>query len=75
MRVRGMTPDRRLSLCRRFSASIREKGQSLRISFIGGEIPRDRESVFWVNILEVKPQPQGKKTGTANYIQFPVSTG
>ncbi|VTP14613.1 Chaperone protein EcpD precursor [Phytobacter ursingii] len=50
------------------------KGQSLRISFIGGEIPRDRESVFWVNILEVKPQPQGKKAGTENYIQFPVRT-
>ena len=48
------------------------KGQSLRISFIGGDIPRDRESVFWINVLEVSPPPPGKKAGTHDYIQFPV---
>lgn len=48
------------------------KGQSLRISFIGGDIPRDRESVFWINVLEVSPPPPGKKAGTHNYMQFPV---
>ncbi|MGK9176073.1 molecular chaperone [Yokenella regensburgei] len=48
------------------------KGQSLRISFIGGEIPRDRESVFWINVLEVSPTPPGKKAGTQNVMQFPV---
>ena len=48
------------------------KGQSLRIHFTGGNIPRDRESVFWINVLEVSPTPPGKKAGTQNVIQFPV---
>ncbi|WP_457976164.1 fimbrial biogenesis chaperone [Enterobacter sp. SA197] len=48
------------------------KGQSLRIRFTGGEVPRDRESVFWINVLEVSPTPPGKKAGTQNVMQFPV---
>ncbi|GJL34465.1 fimbrial chaperone [Enterobacter hormaechei] len=48
------------------------KGQSLRIHFTGGDIPRDRESVFWINVLEVSPTPPGKKAGTQNVMQFPV---
>ncbi|MGX5022265.1 fimbrial biogenesis chaperone [Enterobacter sp. UPMP2060] len=32
------------------------KGQTLRISYTGGEtLPQDRESVFWLNVLEIPP--------------------
>ncbi|KJV35862.1 hypothetical protein VI08_07465 [Luteibacter yeojuensis] len=39
------------------------KAQTLRISFTGGDLPTDRESVFWLNVLEVPPKPA---EGTAN---------
>ncbi|RKQ40810.1 molecular chaperone [Enterobacter sp. R1(2018)] len=29
------------------------KGQTLRISFTGGAMPLDKESIFWLNVLEV----------------------
>lgn len=47
------------------------KGQTLRIRFIGGNIPQDRESVFWLNVLEVQPKTK-HKTNDDNAIQFPV---
>jgi chaperone protein EcpD len=35
-----------------------EKGQSLRIRFTGGKVPQDRESVWWLNVLEVQPKTE-----------------
>ncbi|MGK9172302.1 fimbria/pilus periplasmic chaperone [Yokenella regensburgei] len=32
------------------------KGQRLRITYIGGTLPGDRESVFWLNVLAVPPK-------------------
>jgi P pilus assembly chaperone PapD len=32
------------------------KSQTLRISFTGGTLPVDRESQFWINVLEVPPK-------------------
>lgn len=29
------------------------KGQTLRISYVGGSLPMDKESVFWLNVLEI----------------------
>jgi len=34
------------------------RGQSLRIMFTGAELPKDRESVYWLNVLEIPPKPQ-----------------
>jgi chaperone protein EcpD len=51
------------------------KGQTLRIMFTGAELPQDRESVFWLNILEIPPKPQaGKKVDAEdlNYLQLAV---
>ncbi|MCK3863817.1 fimbria/pilus periplasmic chaperone [Pseudomonas sp. B329] len=31
------------------------KGQTLRLMFTGAELPQDKESLFWLNILEVPP--------------------
>ena len=37
------------------------KGQTLRLSYTGGPQPADRESVFWLNILEIPAKPKGKE--------------
>ena len=39
-----------------------EKGQTLRIVFTGGDVPQDRESVFWLNVQEVQPKRTDKQT-------------
>ena len=48
------------------------KGQSLRIVYTGQQLPADRESLFWLNVLEIPPKP-GSKTGEEqNTLQFAV---
>lgn len=37
------------------------KGQTLRITYMGAPLPQDKESLFWLNVLEVPP-----KSGNAN---------
>ena len=39
------------------------KGQSLRIVYTGEPLPADRESVFWLNVLEVPPRPSAEEAG------------
>jgi chaperone protein EcpD len=46
------------------------KGQNLRLVYTGDELPGDRESVFWLNVLEIPPKP-GEEIGE-NYLQFAV---
>ena len=48
------------------------KGQTLRILFTGGNVPQDRESVFWLNVQEVQPKPAGKANRTKDYVHFSV---
>ncbi|UVS97810.1 fimbria/pilus periplasmic chaperone [Burkholderia glumae] len=33
------------------------RGQAMRIMFTGGEMPTDREVVYWLNVLEIPPVP------------------
>ncbi|MBD9634545.1 molecular chaperone [Pseudomonas sp. PDM19] len=35
------------------------KGQSLRLMFTGAKLPADKESVFWLNVLEIPPKATG----------------
>ncbi|CAI1949926.1 Chaperone protein fimC precursor [Serratia fonticola] len=43
------------------------KGQTLRISYTGEALPMDKESVFWLNVLEI---PAKNKASTAeNFLQ------
>ncbi|MCS5808822.1 molecular chaperone [Klebsiella pneumoniae subsp. pneumoniae] len=37
-----------------------EQNNVLRINFIGASLPRDRESVFWLNVKSIAPTPQGE---------------
>jgi P pilus assembly chaperone PapD len=45
------------------------KGQTLRILYTGESLPKDRESVFWLNVLEVPPKPSADEAG-ANRLQM-----
>lgn len=35
------------------------KGQSLRLMFTGATLPANKESVFWLNVLEIPPKAEG----------------
>ena len=46
-----------------------DKGQALRIKQIDSKMPTDKESVYWLNILEVPVKPQAE-----NYLQMAIRT-
>jgi chaperone protein EcpD len=48
------------------------KNQSLRIVYTGESLPQDRETVFWLNTLDIPPKP--KDSGDRNLLQFAVRT-
>jgi chaperone protein EcpD len=48
------------------------KGQSLRIVYTGQPLPNDRESLFWLNVLEIPPKPTSKPGEEQNTLQFAV---
>lgn len=45
------------------------KAQTLRIIYTGEPLPQDKESVFWLNVLEVPPKPTGDQA-EANTLQM-----
>ena len=49
------------------------KDQSLRIVFVPGDthLPTDRESLFWLNVLEIPPKPTGE-AAHQNTLQFAI---
>lgn len=48
------------------------KGQSLRIVYTGQPLPTDRESLFWLNVLEIPPKPAAKPGEEQNTLQFAI---
>jgi chaperone protein EcpD len=48
------------------------KGQSLRIVYTGQTLPTDRESLFWLNVLEIPPKPGTANGEAQNTLQFAV---
>lgn len=49
------------------------KGQTLRIMFTGaGDLPQDRETVFWLNVLEIPPKPKAGTDASDNFMQLAV---
>lgn len=48
------------------------KGQSLRIIYTHGTLPADRESLFWLNVLEVPPKPSGAEAQDKNLLQLAI---
>lgn len=50
-----------------------DKSQTLRIFYTGEALPQDRESVYWLNVLEVPPEPQAGQSAS-NYLQIAFSS-
>ncbi|MDM0044284.1 fimbria/pilus periplasmic chaperone [Variovorax dokdonensis] len=50
-----------------------QKSQTLRVIFSGGQLPQDRESVYWLNVLDVPPKPTGE-AAKANTLQLALRT-
>lgn len=48
------------------------KDQSLRILATSPQLPADRESLFWLNVLEVPPKPTGPQAAGKNLLQFAI---
>lgn len=48
------------------------KGQTLRIMFTGANVPQDRESVFYLNVLEIPTKPKAKDGEANNFVQFAI---
>jgi P pilus assembly chaperone PapD len=46
------------------------KSQTLRLAYTGGELPADRESQFWLNILEVPPKAEEADDGGQMQLAF-----
>lgn len=51
-----------------------KRGQTLRIMYNGSPLPADRESVFWLNVLEVPPKLPDDKAGNTNLLQLAFKT-
>jgi chaperone protein EcpD len=47
-----------------------KKGQTLRLMFTGGDLPKDKESVYWLNVLEIPPKPQNAESRNLMQIAF-----
>ena len=46
-----------------------KKGKSVGLMFTGESLPQDRESLFWLNVLEIPHMP---KDANSNFMQFAV---
>jgi chaperone protein EcpD len=46
------------------------RDQSLRILYTREPLPADRESLFWLNVLEVPPKPADMEASNTNYLQL-----
>ncbi|MCL7715581.1 fimbrial biogenesis chaperone [Stenotrophomonas mori] len=45
------------------------RSQALRVIFTGAPLPADRESLFWLNVLDVPPAPDAAASDDQNYLQ------
>src|SRR5450830_1560513 len=50
------------------------KGQTVRMIYSQEPLPQDRESIFWLNLLEVPPRPQNVDANDSNYVQMAFRT-
>lgn len=47
------------------------KGQTLRLAYTGKALPKDKESVFWLNVLDIPPKSETTEV-SANILQMAV---
>lgn len=46
------------------------KTQIIRLAFLGATLPQDRESLYWLNVMEIPPKPAS--SAGENYLQFAI---
>jgi chaperone protein EcpD len=49
-----------------------QKDQNLRIISTPAQLPDDRESLFWLNVLEIPPKPSGAQYAGKNTLQLAI---
>jgi P pilus assembly chaperone PapD len=49
-----------------------QKDQNLRIISTPAQLPSDRESLFWLNVLEIPPKPSGPQYAGKNTLQLAI---
>ena len=49
-----------------------KEGQTIRLMYVGNDLPQDRESVFYFNLLDIPPAPSGEKT--ENFLQLAINS-
>ncbi|QIC14792.1 molecular chaperone [Providencia vermicola] len=47
-------------------------GQNLRLTYLGGALPKDRESIFYLNVLEVPPENEETTSLNKNTMQIAI---
>jgi chaperone protein EcpD len=50
------------------------KGQMLRMTYTHEPLPADRESVYWLNLLDIPPKPSASETEGKNLLQVAIRT-
>lgn len=51
-----------------------DQSQALKITWNGDPLPMDRESVFYLNVMDIPPEPCGANRSDRNYVQFAIRT-
>lgn len=49
-----------------------KEGQTIRLMYVGSDLPQDRESVFYFNVLDIPPAPSADKTD--NFLQLAINS-
>ena len=49
-----------------------DKAQTLRVLYTSEPLPKDKESVFWLNVLEIPPKAGESDEASRNYLQFAI---
>lgn len=49
-----------------------QEGQTIRLMYVGDDLPQDRESVFYFNILDIPPSPDTDKV--ENFLQLAINS-
>ena len=49
-----------------------DKAQTLRVLYTGEPLPKDKESLFWLNVLEIPPKAAESDEASRNYLQFAI---
>lgn len=50
------------------------RSQALRVLLAGDGLPQDRESIYWLNVLDIPPAPREDEVATGNFLQFSLRT-